>query len=102
MILTLHRRYPDGDHWEIDPSPLGQIKVETGKVHLEMKESPIEKQIRRVLGKPIAYMGCHFGEECEHTTLKIIEQGSEEYGKALVSELRRLGIEAKEMALAGV
>lgn len=102
MILSLHRRFPEGDHWEIDPSPMGTIIIEHGDLKLEMSDSPIRDQIQRVLSRPITYLGGLFGDEGEDTVLKVIDRDSADYTKALVSELRRFGIEARERVLASV
>ena len=102
MILSLHRRFPDGDHWEIDPTPLGSITIDNGYVNLDMRESPIKAQISSVLSRPITYLGGLFGDESEDTVLKVIDRDSSDYNKALVYELRRFGIEARERIPAGV
>ncbi len=95
MILTLHRRYPNGDHWEVDPTPMGSITIEGGKITLDMKETPIKSQIKRLLDRPITYIRDSFGED-PYTALKVVDKDSEEYIDALIYELRKIGLEARK------
>ncbi len=102
MILSLHRRFPDGDHWEIDPTPIGSITMEQGQVKLDMRESPVKAQIQSILSRPITYLGGLFDDDAEDTVLRVIDRDSGDYNKALIYELRRFGIEARERIPAGV
>jgi hypothetical protein len=81
---------------------MGDLKIEKGRVHLEMRDCPIKLQIQKVLSRPITYLGGLHSDEGEEMSLKVIDRDSDEYGKALVFELRRLGIEAREKALVAV
>ncbi len=96
MILTLHRRYPDGNSWEIDPSPIGTITIDRSSIELEMDDSPIKIQIEKILSKPITYIDGLFSEDGEPTILKTVNQESEDYIEALISELKRFNIEARK------
>jgi hypothetical protein len=95
MILTLHRRYPEEDHWEIDPDPIGSLIINTDDIVLEMEETPLKSQIRKVIGRPITCIKGLFSEDAEDCKLMIVDRNSSEYVDALSSELRCLGIEAK-------
>lgn len=95
MILTLHRRYPEGDHWEIDPMEIGTIIIENGEVHLEMGNSPLKSQIKNAISKPITYIGGLFNDEIGHTFLKTVDKNSDDYPDALIFEMRRINIEAR-------
>jgi hypothetical protein len=95
MILTLHRRYPEGDHWEIDQATIGTIIIENGEVQLDMENNPIKTQIQNALSKPITYIGGLFNEEIGHTFLKTVDKNSDDYHDAVIFEMRRLNIEAR-------
>jgi len=93
MILILHRRYPDGRDWEIDPEPIGTILINDGEYFIEMNNSSIKSQISKVLNMPLIFIeGAH---GCDGCSIKTVERDSMEYTEALIAELRKLGLEAR-------
>jgi hypothetical protein len=102
MILTLHRRYPEDDHWEIDPEPIGSIIINHTEMKLEMDEIPLKNQIKNVMGRPITCISGLFSEDNEDCRLMVVDRNSSEYVDALSSELRRIGIEARRRIPAAV
>lgn len=97
MKLALHRRYPMDDHWEIDPDPLGHIKIEDGKIHLEMDDCPICYQVKKILERPIVYIEDSPDGANRGCAVRMVDKNSEEYVDALIYNLRRLGIEARRI-----